>query len=82
MMAPQDYDVHLPVRVLALQNSELWLRPTDLSWHFPILMTFREESLKNYRSENKAEEFKKQKMQKNDDGQSYARHRPGHGTNQ
>ena len=44
-------------------------------------MTIREESFKNNRSrtdekwkakENKAEEFKKQKMQKNDDGQSYA----------
>ena len=76
MVAPQDLDVHLSVRVLELQNRDLWLRPTDMPSHFPILMTIREESFKNYRSrtdkkwkvkENKAEEFKKQKMQKNDD---------------
>ena len=80
MVAPQDYDVHQSVRVLELQNSDLRLRPTDLSWHFPIFMTIREESFKNYRSrkdekckakENKTEEFKKQ-MLKNDDGQSHA----------
>ena len=78
MVAPQDYDVRQSGSVLELQNSDLWLRPTNLSWHFPILMTIREESFKNYRSrtdekwkakEDKAEEFKKQKMQKNDDGQ-------------
>ena len=50
MVAPQDYDVHLPVRALELQNSDLRLRPRDVSWHFPILMTIREESFKNYRS--------------------------------
>ena len=66
-------------RVLELQNSDLGLRPTDLSWHFPILLAIREEPFKNYCSttsekwkarEDKAEEFKKQKMQKNDDGRS------------
>ena len=31
MMVPPDY--------LELQNGDLWLRPTDMSWHFPILMT-------------------------------------------
>ena len=55
--------------------------PTDLSWHFLIFMTIREELFKNYRSrtsekwkakEDNAGDFKKQKMQKNDDGQSYA----------
>ena len=31
MVAPQDHhDVHQSVRVLELQNSDLWLRPTDL----------------------------------------------------
>ena len=79
MVAPQDYDVQCG-RVLELPNSDLWLRPTDLSWHFPIFMTFREESFKRNLSrtkekwkvkENKAEEFKKQKMQKHGDGQSY-----------
>ena len=80
MVAPQDDDLHQAGRVLKFQTSDLWLRPTVLSWHFPILVTIREESFKNYRSrtdekwkakENKAEEFKKQKMLKNDDGQSY-----------
>ena len=42
MVAPQDCDVHQSVRVLELQSSDLWLRPRDLSWHFPILMTIRE----------------------------------------
>ena len=78
MVAPQDFDIRESGRVL-VQNSDLWLRPTDLSWHFPILMTIREEPFENYRSrtsekwkakEDKAKEFKKQKMQKNDDGQS------------
>ena len=36
MVAPQDCDVRQSGRVLELQNSDLWLRPTDLSWHFPI----------------------------------------------
>ena len=73
MLAPQDYDVRQSGRVLKLQNSDLWLRPTNLSWHFPILMTNREEPFKNYRSktsekwkakEDKAEEAKKQKIKK------------------
>ena len=81
MVAPQNYDVRQSGRVLELQNSDLWLRPTDLSWHFLVLMTIREEPFKNYRSrtsekwkakKDKAEEFKKQKMQKHDDGQCYA----------
>ena len=76
-MAPQDYDVRQSRRVLELQNSDLWLRPTDLSWHFPILRTIREEPFKNYRSrtseewKGKFEEAKKQKIKKNDDGRSY-----------
>ena len=37
MVAPQDYDVRQSGRVLELQNRDLWLRPTGLSWHFPIL---------------------------------------------
>ena len=61
-----------------LQNTDLWLRPTDLSWHFPILMTIREEPFKNYRSRTsekwkaKFEEAKKQMIKKNDDGRSNA----------
>ena len=81
LVAPQDCEVRQSGRVLELQHSDLWLRPTDLSWHFPVLMTIREEPSKNYRSrtnekwkakENKAEEYKKQTMQKNDDEQSSA----------
>ena len=48
MVALQDYDVRQSGRVLELQNSDLWLQPTDLSWHFPFIMTIRE--FKNYRS--------------------------------
>ena len=68
-------------RVLELQNTDLWLRPTDRSWHFLVLMTIREEPFTNYRSrtsekwkakEDKAEEFKKQKIKKNDHGRSSA----------
>ena len=42
MMAPQDYEVRQSRRVLELQNSDFWIRPTDLSWHSPILVTIRE----------------------------------------
>ena len=78
MVAPQDYDIRQSGRVLKLQSSDLWLRPTDLSWHFPILMTIREEPFENNRSRTsekwkaKFEEAKKQKIKKNDDGRSYA----------
>ena len=80
MVAPQDHDVRQSRWVLELHNSDLRLRPTDLSWHFLILMTIREEPLKNYLTRtfekwkakvDKAEVFKKLKIQKNDDGQTY-----------
>ena len=73
MVAPQDYDIRQSARALELLNKDLWLRPTEMSWHFLFLMTIRKEPFKKYRSrtsekwkakENKAEEFKKQKMQK------------------
>ena len=76
MIKPQDYDVRQSGRVLELQNRDLWIRPTDLSWHCPILVTIREEPFKNYRSrssaklkarEDKIEEAKKQKTQKSKD---------------
>ena len=78
MVAPQDFDIRQSGRVLELQNSDLWLQPTDLSRHFPILMTIREEPFKNCRSRTsekwkaKFEEAKKQKIKRNDDGRSYA----------
>ena len=81
MVAPQDYDVRQSGRVLELQNSDLWLRPPDLSWHFLVLMTIGEEPFKNYRSrtsekwkakEDKIEETKKHKIKKGDDERSYA----------
>ena len=50
MKAPPDYEVRQSGRVLELQNKDLWLRPTDLSWLFPFLVTIREELFKNYRS--------------------------------
>ena len=43
MIAPQDYDVRQSRRVLEFHNRDLWIRPTDLSWHVPILVTLREE---------------------------------------
>ena len=75
MMAPPDYEVRQSGRILELQNRDLWLRPTDMSWHLPILITIREEPFKNYRSrtsemwkakEDKIEEVKK-KTKKGDD---------------
>ena len=68
---PPDYDILQSGRVLELQNRDLWLRPTDMSWHLPTLMTIREEPFKNYRSrtsekwkakEDKIEEAKKQNI--------------------
>ena len=47
MVAPQEYDIRQSGRVLELHNRDLWLRPTDMSWHLPILMTTREEPFKN-----------------------------------
>ena len=42
MIAPQDYDVRQSERVLEFQNRDFWIRPTDLSLHFPIFVTIRE----------------------------------------
>ena len=50
MVATPDYDIRQSGSVVELQNRDLWLRPTDMSWHFPILMTIREEPFKNHRS--------------------------------
>ena len=47
MIAPRDYEVRQSVRVLELQNKDFWIRPTDLSWHFPVLVTIRELHFKN-----------------------------------
>ena len=49
MIAPRDYEVRQSGLVLELQNKELWIRPTDLSWNSPILVTTRELPSKNYR---------------------------------
>ena len=76
MIVPQDYDVRQSGRGLKLQHRDLWLRPTDLSWHFPTLVTIREMPFKTYRGrssekskagENKIEESNKQKTLKNSD---------------
>ena len=42
MITPWDYEVRQSVRVLVLQNKDCWIRPTDLSWRFPILVTICE----------------------------------------
>ena len=47
MIAPRDYEVRQSVRVLVLQNKDFWIPPTDLSWHFPILVTIRKLPFKN-----------------------------------
>ena len=85
MVAPPDYDIRQSGSVVELQNKDLWSRPTDMSWHFPILVTIREEPFKNYRSrtsekwkakEDKIEEAKKQKIKRSDDGRNYADWQP------
>ena len=48
MITPQHYYIRQSGRVLELQNKDLWIRPTDLSWHFPIIVTIRELPFKNY----------------------------------
>ena len=76
MIVPQDYDVRQSGRGLKLQHRDLWLRPTDLSWHFLLLVTIRGMPFKSYRArspaklkvrEDKTEEAKKQKIPKNSD---------------
>ena len=41
MIAPRDYEVRQSGRALELQNRDYWIRPTDLSWHYPIVVTIR-----------------------------------------
>ena len=89
IVAPQDYDVRQSGRVLELQNSDLWLRPTDLSWHFPILMTIREEPFKNIRKmEGQGGQGPKSSRNRRctktmmDRVVPTGRHHLGHGTNQ
>ena len=48
MVAPPDCDIRQSGRVLELQNRDLRLRPTNMSWHLPILMTIREEPFKGH----------------------------------
>ena len=42
MIAPRDNEVRQSGRVLELQIKNLWIRPTDLSWHFPFLAIIRD----------------------------------------
>ena len=85
MMAPLDCEIRQSGRVLELQNKDLWLRPTDLSWHFPILATIREQPFKNYRSrtaegwkakKDKIEGAKKNKTKKDGDEWNNAEWQP------
>ena len=73
-IAPQDYDARQSRRVLELQNRSLWIRPTDLSWHLPILVTIREMPFRNHRGRALAklearDEAKKQKTLENRDNE-------------
>ena len=73
MVAPQECHVCQSGRVLKLRNKDLWIRPTDMSWNFPILITIREMAFKSYRGRSveklkareKLDETKKQKTLKN-----------------
>ena len=61
--ASRDCDVRQSARDLELQNEDLWIRPTDLLWHFPILLiVYRGRSIVNLESRDEA---KKQKTQEN-----------------
>ena len=69
MVAPRDYEVRQSGLVLELQDKDLWIRPTDLSWHYPILLTTRELPFTNYRGRSIAilearDKPKKQKTHK------------------
>ena len=80
MAAPQDYDVHQSVRVLGLQNSDLWLRPTDLSWHFPVLMTIREGIVQELSFENRRKVEGQGELRPKSSRSRRCRHHLGHGT--
>ena len=72
MIAPQNYEARQSRRILDLQNRALWIRPTDLSWHFPVLVTIREMPFRNYRGRSLAklearDEAKKQRTVKKRD---------------
>ena len=69
VIATQYYEVRQSGGVLELQNKDLWPRPTDSSWHFPLLVTIRELPFKSYRGRSIAnleatDEAKKQKSRK------------------
>ena len=85
MVARPDYEIRQSGRVLELQSRDLWLRPTDVSWHLPILMTIREEPFKNCRSrtsekwkakEDEIEAAKKQKIKRSDGERNFADWQP------
>ena len=47
--APQDYSIKVSERVLHLERAHYFLGSRDSDWHLPLLVTLREEGLKNYR---------------------------------
>ena len=74
MITPHDNEVRQSGRFLVLQKRDLWIRPADLSWQFPIPVTFREMLFRKYRGrssdelkakEDKIEEANKQKTLNN-----------------
>ena len=54
VIAPQDCEIRQSGRVLELQSKDLWIRPSDLSWHFTILVTIRELPFRRYRGRSLA----------------------------
>ena len=80
MITPLDCDVRQSGRVLKLQNSDPRLRPTDLSWHFPILVVIREDRFKKCRSRTIVQEQRKNGRPSSRRPRS-RKHHLGHGIN-
>merc|ERR1712026_657617 len=57
--APLDYSINISERVLHLERAHYFLGSRDSDWHLPLLVTIREEGLKNYRQRS-AEGWEKQ----------------------
>ena len=64
MIAHQDDGIRQSGRVLELQNRDLWIRPTDLSWHSPFLVTIREFPFANYQGRSLAKLEAKDEVKK------------------
>ena len=79
MTAPRYNEVRQSGRVLELQNKDLCIRPTVLSWLFPILVTICELLFKKYRGRSSAnvearDEAEKQKDSEKQKSNTVIRH--------